>query len=216
MNNLKQIPGMDLQQETLRTVSVLSPCNNPNPGLYNMEEIWKDIPGYESYYMASNLGRVKSLNRKVYSPTAINKTRIQYGRIHKLDTKDKPYAQISLYKYSHYKKFLVHRLIALTFIPNPNNLPEINHINCDKSDNKAKNLEWCNHLYNQQHAKRNGRYKNLPKGIEVHSAILDDDAVRHIRKKEMRNIEYCRLYNVKKSTISCIQNPKYRRWKHIK
>ena len=55
MNNLKQIPGMDLQQETLRAVSVLSPCNNPNPGLIIMREVWKDVIDYEGLYRGSVL-----------------------------------------------------------------------------------------------------------------------------------------------------------------
>ena len=97
-----------------------------------MKEIWKDIPGYENLYQASNLGRIKNLITNNVSKGS------------KLGF----YKVVSLKKDNKQKMHKVHRLIALTFIPNPNNLPCINHINEIKTDNRIDNLEWCNQKYN--------------------------------------------------------------------
>jgi len=178
-----------------------------------MKEIWKDIPGFEGNYQASNLGRIRSLDRKIWCPSNKSFSFIK-GKILKPDGCDKPYYQISLYKNGP-KHFLVHRLIAMTFIPNPNNYPEINHKNLNKYDNRAFNLEWCTRLHNQRHAHRNGKYNSFPKGEQHYNAVLTNEAVRHIRKKELRNKEYCELYNVNKSTVAMIQKDPCR-WPHVK
>lgn len=89
-------------------------------------EIWKDIPGYEGLYQVSNLGNVRrtKLLKKYYDKT-------------------KGYDVISLSKNGKSKIAKVHQLVAKTFIPNPNNKPEINHINTIRTDNRVENLEWC-------------------------------------------------------------------------
>lgn len=103
-----------------------------------MEEIWKDIQGYEGLYQVSNLGRVKSLN---YNHTGKEKLRIirkdKYG-----------YMYVILYKNKTYKHFTIHRLVANAFIDNPKNLPQINHIDENKENNCVNNLEWCTSKYN--------------------------------------------------------------------
>ena len=99
-------------------------------------EIWKDISNYEGLYQISNYGRVKSLS-KYKSRTVI------ILKAHK--NKDSRY-DIKLYKDGKKKGFYVHRLVAETFIPNPENKPEVNHINPvtkDLCDNRVCNLEWC-------------------------------------------------------------------------
>lgn len=104
-----------------------------------MEEIWKDIKGYEGLYQASNLGRIKSIPRKGTSKNE---------KILKLQNKQDGYARILLYKNNVCKNKLVHRLIAETFIPNPNNYKEINHKDENKKNNNINNLEWCTRSYN--------------------------------------------------------------------
>lgn len=103
-------------------------------------EIWKIIDGYPNY-MVSNLGRVKSLGN--------NKMRKE--KILKCWVKKDGYVQIRLNKYGKGKKYYVHRLVAEAFIPNPNNLPEVNHKSEIKTQNNVENLEWCDRKYNMNY-----------------------------------------------------------------
>lgn len=112
-----------------------------------MQEIWKDIPGYESIYQVSNFGNVKSLQSgnhhskiKILTPICAD------GR----------YLRVTLYKQKKPKYFPVHRLVAMAFIPNPENKPQVNHINGNKKDNRVENLEWCTSSENNLHAYKSG------------------------------------------------------------
>ena len=99
-----------------------------------MSEVWKDIEGYEGLYQISNYGRVKSL---------------KYGKERILKTvENNGYQHVLLFKNGKGKWFYVHRLVAMVFIPNPDNLTEINHISEIKNDNRVVNLEWCDRKYN--------------------------------------------------------------------
>lgn len=103
------------------------------------EEIWKDVSGYEGLYQISNKGRIKSF---------INNKGICREKILKLVLKKTGYLQITLHKNKQQKVFRVHKLVALAFLPNPNNLPFINHKDENKSNNCVDNLEWCDEKYN--------------------------------------------------------------------
>ena len=101
-------------------------------------EIWKDIKGFEGKYQVSNYGNVKSLN---YNRTG--KERLLKQNIDKYS-----YHNIHLYSYGKDKRFLIHRIVAEAFIPNPDNLPYVNHKDENKKNNCADNLEWCDNWYN--------------------------------------------------------------------
>lgn len=126
-----------------------------------MKEIWKDVKGYEGLYQVSNLGRVKSLIRnKVLSP--LNR---QHG-----------YQAVQLHgkggNARGFKSFSIHRLVAEAFIPNPENKPEVNHINEDKSDNRVENLEWMTHQENSAHATRGTRIGKANKNNPLTSSSV--------------------------------------------
>ena len=117
-----------------------------------MEE-WKDVKGYEGLYQVSNLGNVRSLDRRVkhsvYGYMNVKgKTLSQHS--------DGEYLKVKLSKDGKMKTHKVHRLVATAFIDNPNELPAVNHIDCDKFNNSVDNLEWCTISYNMQHAYNNG------------------------------------------------------------
>lgn len=111
-----------------------------------MEE-WVDIKGYEGLYQISNQGRVKSVGR--YYWNVHNKSYSFFPeRILKPYMHGKGYFRVILSNSQNQTKFLVHRLVAEAFIPNPLNLPQVNHKNEIKTDNRVENLEWCDNKYN--------------------------------------------------------------------
>lgn len=112
-----------------------------------MEETWKDIEGYEGLYQVSTTGKVRSLNYR----------RSGESKLLKQDVSHRGYKRVYLAKDGKNKHHLVHRLVAMTFIPNPDDLPIVNHKDEDPSNNNVKNLEWCTHEYNLNYGTRNKR-----------------------------------------------------------
>lgn len=108
-----------------------------------MEEIWKDIAWYEGFYQISSYGRVKSLN---YKHTGKEKI-LRPGK------SKRGYLFVILYKEGKGKLVLIHRLVAQSFIPNQENLPQINHKDEIKTNNCVENLEWCTCQYNIDYSK---------------------------------------------------------------
>ena len=151
-----------------------------------MNEEWRDIKGYEGLYQVSNLGRVRSLN--------YNKTR----QIKELSyAKRRGYLGVTLYKNGKPKTFTVHRLVARMFIPNPNNYPQVNHKDENKSNNDVKNLEWCTNEYNHNYGTRNERVgKSLSKKV---ICITTGEIFNSMR-------EACRKYNISSGSMTeCCQ-----------
>lgn len=119
-----------------------------------MEEVWKDIPGYEGLYQVSNLGIVKSYDRIVKH----NKggTAKRNGTVLKQSTNIWGYNMVTLCKDKIQTGKSVHRLIAISFIHNPENKPQVNHKNGVKTDNRIENLEWVDAFENMAHAFKTG------------------------------------------------------------
>jgi hypothetical protein len=141
-----------------------------------MQEIWKDIPNYEGIYQISNLGNVRSCKS---------------NKIRKLVKQKSGYLRIILTKNSKQKATNVHILVAKSFVPNPKKLPFVNHIDGNKENNNAKNLEWVTASQNMIHARQTGLQKNHPWSVKVAQYSLDGklikiwdrmaDASRHLK-----------------------------------
>lgn len=145
-----------------------------------MKEVWKDIPNYEGLYQVSNLGRVKSLPRK-YKKRFINKEIIKV-----LTKLPKGYLKVGLSKNGKVKYYFIHRLVAECFIPNIENKPCVNHKDCNPSNNRVDNLEWCNYIENN-----NYKNHNLKKSISSVIYYLKKD---YSNEKELiKEVEKIRL-----------------------
>ena len=136
-----------------------------------MEEIYKDIKDLEGKYQVSNFGNILSLN---YRNT---------GRAELMSPgKRGGYLRVNLCKNGKPKNFLVHRLVAETFLPNPNNLPCVNHKDQTRTNNRVDNLEWCTYEYNINYGTRNERVAkantNGKRSKKVLQFTLDGEFVR--------------------------------------
>ena len=149
-----------------------------------MKEIWKDIIGFEGIYEISNLGRIR---------------RIKTGRILSTRRSDGWYITVTLYKdKKRYGKSL-HRLVAETFVPNPYNLPEVNHIDEDKINNRADNLEFCDRKYNVNYGTikdriRNTRLKNGHINEEYSRLDKKSYGKKYYQEHKEDRIEYGKKY----------------------
>ena len=113
------------------------------------QEIWKEVKGFQGLYEVSNLGRIKQLERMRTGKRSNSKMK---ECIKKVCHHAHGYSTVTLMTN---KRFLVHRLVAIAFIPNPNNYAEVNHIDWNKKNNSVENLEWCTRKYNLIHAYQN-------------------------------------------------------------
>lgn len=162
--------------------------------LFYFMEIWKDVLGFEGLYRISNNGRVFSVRTNRFLKCGKN----SFG-----------YSLVVLAKNGVNKSCKVHRLVALHFIPNPENKPQVNHINGVKTDNGVENLEWCTAQENIKHSWNNNLSK--PQNGEKHgmSKLKHDDVLeiqsmlkngKHLQK------EIASMFGVVQQTISYVKS----------
>ena len=171
-------------------------------GISQIEQ-WKDIPDYKGHYKASNLGRIKSLKKL---KDFILKINLSY----------RGYCYVILYRNSKPEYFLVHRVVAKTFIPNPENKPEVNHKGKDgnKLDNRVCSLEWSTRSENMIHAYETKLQKGRT-GKSHHNVKLLEKQVLEIRTigKNMTQQKIAEIYDTGRRNIGDILTRKI--WKHI-
>lgn len=165
----------------------------------NNNEIWKDIPNYEGMYQASNLGQIRSLRR--------NGT---LGRILKGEIDDSGYIKVALSKNNKIKKYKIHRLVAQTFIPNLNDLPQINHKDGNKKNNCINNLEWCTASYNTRHSYINNLNKTKGKKIIVINKLNNKEIYYRSMRDASLKMGYNKGYLFKKIKTNIFENNLYK------
>lgn len=158
-----------------------------------MREVeWRDIPGYEGIYEASDTGQIRSKDGKVTHSVRHGK-RIWKGRILKQKVSKDNTCRVALYKDKKEKTWLVHRLVAITFIPKLDGKDYINHIDGSRLNNAVNNLEWCNHFENNNHAFDTDLMKNKYKVVLVHRETKDMNYFRSLSKASLflgKNVGY--------------------------
>ena len=182
-------------------------------------EIWKDVVGYEGYYKVSNLGRVKGVERQFTQFNSLTKnynTKTLPEKIMKPHEDKDGYLKLQLTRDGEHNKFFVHRLVALAFIPNTENKPQVNHKQGNKKDNRVDMLEWNTVSENQQHAHDNKLYE-CQRGETNGHAKLTEAQVRKIHELysggNITQQYLADMFGVAGNAISRIVNGL--RWNHI-
>lgn len=147
-------------------------------------EVWIDVLGYESQYAISNFGNVMSKERPVWYPLNGGFIMTKPAKILKFGTTPAGYFRCNLCKDGIRKEFLIHRLVGIAFVPNPFNLPQINHINGIKKDNRPENLEWTDQKRNVNHAYEIGLNKKVFGEETSNAKITNKIAIEIFNSKE--------------------------------
>lgn len=179
-----------------------------------MEEIWKGIPGYEGLYEASNFGAVRSKDRVIYENNG--KARPLKGKVLIQSPNPKGYPGVGLSKNGKVDCYRTHRIIAELFVSNPFKNSEVNHLDENKTNNRADNLEWCTRLQNIHHGTGMLRkqisqtgapnYKNRGEGCGT--SKLKNHQVIAIYNDPRKYKEISKEYGVSPSSVCEIKNKK--------
>lgn len=175
-------------------------------------EIWKDVVGYECRYMVSSYGRVKSMRRVVMRSDGKPYTHSECIVKHQINHWGYHLVPLSIKNGGNkQRRYMVHRLVADAFVPNPFNYPQINHIDGNKDNNTPENLEWCTNSMNQRHAWKLGLNRYTHKfdkpimQLDLDGSIIREwcsihAAARHFNKKIEGHIWAC-LNNKRKTCM---------------
>jgi hypothetical protein len=175
--NPQTIAGSEFRRKfeiTTNQITMSNLCNS-------LQELWLPVCGYEGLYQVSNQGRIKSLfARQRQHSELIMKQREAKGR---------GYLYVGLYKEGKTKYYRVHRIVAKAFLPNPNNLPQVNHIDLNKANNCVENLEWCTGSENCLHYSRLNPGKGNPASLKEYYE-QNDQRIRIIATIDEKETEY--------------------------
>lgn len=186
----------------------------------NEEEIWRPVveEKYSKYYDISNLGRLKT--KAIYITNSGNFSGGYHKKLHfkKFYIDKDGYCVLKLCVGGQCLNRKIHKLVAEAFIPNPDNLPQVNHIDGNKQNNTVSNLEWVSRAENIQHAFRTGLMTNDHlRGSNSKAAKVDEDIVREIRQMHADGISNSEIYTkypqVSKTMLSNLLLRKT--WKHV-
>lgn len=175
-----------------------------------LEEIWKTV--IDGYCEVSNLGKLRSVERAIWN-TRQRTYHYRKSRYFEVKPKKDGYLGVTLSFNGKVQQVCIHQLVARAFLPNPENKPQVNHIDGDKSNNKVTNLEWVTASENNYHACKTGLRKV---GEEHHKAKLKEAEVKeilHLLSEGYSSGEIAPLYRVNKSLIKKIKSGEC--WSHI-
>lgn len=192
-NNLKELP----QAGVTSLIRSVGSAASVRGDIFNMEnEVWVNVFETNGFYQISTSQRVRTTT----NVNSVGKVMAGHPKIIKQHTNTNGYLFVNITINGKETPKPIHRLMAETFIPNPMKLPCINHINCDKKDNRIDNLEWCTIEYNTSHAHKNGRFPN-PTGIKNASATITDEIAMDIFTSKLSAKELAEKYKIHFSRI---------------
>ena len=182
-------------------------------------EIWKDIKGFENLYQISNLGRVKLLDKESPHFNSIHGVKFISELIKKTEIGKNGYYRVGLTKDNKTKHFLIHRLVGIAFMPNPENKPQINHKNGNKLDNRLENLEWVTRSENSIHAIKTGLI-HIKRGDDCLNRKINSVKAKEIKdllkEKSNNKLTLQKIADICKTTRSIVKDiHQNNSWKHI-
>jgi hypothetical protein len=181
------------------------------------EEIWKPVVGFEHSHEVSNLGNLRTIQRHVQVEHSV------YGHVFRRwlpqrrvtprrDKNGYSIANLAIAK-EKTETVKVHRVVAQAFIPNPYNLPQVNHKNGVKGDNRVENLEWCTNIQNRHHAVSTGLHATGEQASRSHLKERDVQEIRYLRKCGLDGVTIGKMYGVSHKIVSSIHTR--RSWKYV-
>lgn len=176
-----------------------------------IEEIWKDVTGWEGLYQVSNHGRVKSMERKMLDRRGgLKHYKSRVRKINVVVKKKYKCLTVNLAISGRYKTEIVSRLVAKHFIPNPLNKEQVNHIDGDSTNNYVGNIEWATRKENAEHSSKNGL---VAFGERTGGVKLSDNQVIQIRKSKLSRRRLAERFSVSQTCVRAVI--KRITWKHI-